>query len=110
MLTQHPQTNAFLQFIRPWDLAKQLPHVEATQRQLDGIIFLSTEAIRIAGILLQPVMPTKTNRLLDMLGVAASDRGLDFATVGIDQSYGNSGVDLGQGHVGVLFPPLESDF
>lgn len=76
---------------------------------MDHIIYLAAETIRITGILLQPVMPTKMGQMLDMLGVDAENRTLEHAELGKDLSYGTSKVDLGRGLIGVLFPPLDSD-
>ncbi len=101
------QTNAFLQNTQPWDLVKGVRNAE-TQKKLDQIIFVAAEAIRIAAILLQPFMPAKMERLLDMLGVRPEARSFEFAELGKDFAYGESKVDLGRGHVGVLFPPLTS--
>ena len=73
------------------------------------IVYLSAEALRVSGILLQPFMPDKAALLLDMLGVARDRRGFRSASFGADDSYGASFVDLGKGHQNVLFPPLRSD-
>ncbi len=80
-----------------------------TVEQIDDVIYLCAEALRICGILLQPYMPSKMGKLLDMLGVDPSARGLENATFQSDADYGTPNVDLGRGHEGVLFPPLRSD-
>ncbi|GAA5800065.1 hypothetical protein HPULCUR_005487 [Helicostylum pulchrum] len=54
----------------PWNLVKNPDE----KKRLDTVLFYSLEACRIAGILLQPVMPTKMERLLTRLGVSESDR------------------------------------
>ena len=77
--------------------------------RLNTVIYLAVEALRISGIMLQPYMPAKSALLLDMLGVDESKRTLEHANVGRDFNYGTSKVELGKGHVGVLFPPLTSD-
>lgn len=37
------------------------------------------QALHLAGILLSPVMPTKSTELLDMLGIAESERTWEYA-------------------------------
>ncbi|KAL8293018.1 hypothetical protein RQP46_000712 [Phenoliferia psychrophenolica] len=59
--------NRHLQALSPW-LAT------ATADEVDRALFLTSEALRIAGIVLQPIMPTKSVELLDALGLAASRR------------------------------------
>ncbi|KAH0345923.1 hypothetical protein KCU81_g4087, partial [Aureobasidium melanogenum] len=110
--------NAFLQSQAPWDIAAGLkkgelvPNAsskEDAELQMDYIIFLSTEILRLAGIMLQPVMPAKAKQLLDMLGVADDRRGFADAQLGVDKDYGVSRVPQGKGQAGVLFAPLMSD-
>ncbi|KAF2842658.1 methionyl-tRNA synthetase-like protein [Patellaria atrata CBS 101060] len=72
-------------------------------------IFICAETLRLVGILLQPYMPTKSNQLLDMLGVDTTRRAFEYAHVGADGDYGQPNVDLGKGHKGALFPPLSSE-
>jgi methionyl-tRNA synthetase len=92
----------------PWHLAskiKKQPDRDTSER-LEEVLFLCTEALRIAGILLQPYMPTKAALLLDMLGVDEKKRSLKFAAPDMDYTYGKSKVPVGKGQDGVLFPPL----
>lgn len=79
---------------------------KAAHEDLNIVIFLASEGLRITGILLQPFMPAKAALLLDMLGVAADRRTADFAAPGRDYTYGTSEVALGKGELGTLFPPL----
>lgn len=104
-------TNSYLHQATPWSLAKELAEVPnpKLQPELDKIIFLAAESLRIAGILLQPYMPNKASRLLDMLGVDENSRTFAHARSGRDSEYGTSKVPLGKGTQGVLFPPLTSD-
>ncbi|MCJ1266714.1 methionyl-tRNA synthetase [Lobaria immixta] len=102
-------TNRFMQDSSPWELV----HEDATaaqKKQLDEVIYACVESLRICGILLQPYMPSKMKHLLDLLGVDPSERMFSNATAHSDLNYGTSTVDVGKGHVGVLFPPLRSDF
>ena len=56
--------------------------------RLNWVIYRSAEALRIAGIMLQPVMPTKAGELLDGLGVKPERRTVEFAAKGADLEYG----------------------
>jgi len=54
-------------------------------------------------------MPSKMEKLLDMLGVRRDARGFEKARYCADVEYGTSSLGLGKGTEGVLFPPLRSD-
>ena len=94
-----------MQASAPWTLARI-----GSEGQVDEIIFLCAESLRICGILLQPYMPAKMKTLLDQLGVAAGDRSYANTLLGSDTNYGVSMVDLGSNLDGVLFPPLTTEF
>ena len=91
-----------------WDLVKDNdPEVQAKVR---AIIFRTSEAIRVSAILLQPFMPSKMKRCLDLLGVNEYKRTFDYARLGADFSYGTPLVDPGKaGSEGTLFPPLMAE-
>lgn len=78
-------------------------------KDLQRIIYLCAESLRISGIFLQPYMPESMARLLDMLGVSPDARKFENALLGSDSTYGAPLVKLGSGTEGVLFPPLRSD-
>ena len=101
-------TNSYMQASAPWTVAKE----SETKGEVDSIIYLCAESLRICGILLQPYMPSKMTSLLDMLGVEKSKRGFADAIIGADETYGTPlpGVSLGKGIDGVLFPPLPTEF
>ncbi|KAF2499288.1 methionyl-tRNA synthetase-like protein [Lophium mytilinum] len=98
-------TNAYFSNSSPWNRVKE----SGTEAEVDTIIYLSSESLRVAGILLQPVMPNKSALLLDMLGVDEKHRSFDYAEPGKDAEYGVSKVPLGKGLEGTLFPPLDSN-
>lgn len=98
------QTNAYMQSSAPWNLSEP-----EQQEQLDRVIYLCAESLRICGILLQPYMPAKMKQLLDMLGVAEDARMYSNANLGNDQDYGEPKYDIGK-DTEVLFPPLTSYF
>ncbi|ORY00001.1 methionyl-tRNA synthetase-like protein [Clohesyomyces aquaticus] len=101
-------TNLFFQMSEPWD--KVLTFGEGNPGEdVDQIIFLAAEGLRITGILLQPYMPNKAAHLLDMLGVDASRRTFEYCRPGCDLEYGTPKVELGVSYNGTLFPPLASE-
>ena len=94
-----------MQSCAPWNL------IEPEDRErLDRIIYICSESIRICGILLQPYMPSKMKKLLDMLGVADDARMYSNAKIGSDWDYGKPEHPLHYRGQGVLFPPLSSHF
>lgn len=102
------QANAFFQMSEPW--SKVLPFGPGEPGEdVDRIIYLAAESLRITGILLQPYMPNKAKMLLDQLGVHPDKRAFEHARPGVDLEYGEPMVELGVSHQGVLFPPLPSD-
>lgn len=91
-----------------WDVvAEGTPDAQqATQR----IIFVCAESIRVIAILLQPVMPSKMKRALDILGVDESKRSFEYARTFADFTYGTPLVDPGRaGASSTLFPPLMAE-
>ncbi|KAF7731198.1 Methionine--tRNA ligase, mitochondrial [Apophysomyces ossiformis] len=80
----------------PWNLVKE----PSNKARLDSVLFYATEACRVAGILLQPVMPSKMDLLLNRLGVPHDKRQLKHAKLwdGEERRLGES--------AGVLFPKL----
>lgn len=73
-------SNQFFQSREPWKL-KKATSTEA-MNELEAILYISCESIRIASILLWPIMPSKCTQILDHLGVPVSERSLKFARVG----------------------------
>lgn len=101
------QTNGFVQRHAPWKLDRS---DGGDQRWLGTIIHVSLECLRIYGILLQPVVPEISNKLLSRLGVQLHERSwtdLDFLPRyrGMDCPF--EGRTLGSDS-GVLFSRLES--
>lgn len=120
--------NSFLQQASPWtiatklrsamadttgqelhDAAKRGDSVEEMEADIDRVVFLNVETLRLVGIMLQAFIPTSAARMLDMLGVKPERRTWEWCVVGKDDAYGDPLVDLGKGAQGVLFPGLTSD-
>ncbi|XP_028314554.1 methionine--tRNA ligase, mitochondrial [Gouania willdenowi] len=100
-------TNGFLQRHTPWKLDTR---DQGDQRWLDTIIHVSLECLRVYGLLLQPVVPAISDKLLGRLGVSLSKRSwedLEFLPrfKGIKSPF--EGRTLGPDS-GVLFTRLES--
>lgn len=81
-----PQTNRYVSDTAPWNLVKNPDRESRTLLNL--VIYNCAEALRIAGILLQPIMPTKAALLLNELGVRPDRRTIEFAHKGKDANYG----------------------
>ncbi|KAM0272462.1 hypothetical protein ACHAPA_002213 [Fusarium lateritium] len=100
-------TNRFITDTAPWNIAKETD--PGAQVRLDWVIYRCAEALRIAGIFLQPVMPSRAAELLDGLGVKQERRTVDFACKNADLEYGAKPVPK-EGWVPnpfqSLFPPV----
>ncbi|RCI05033.1 methionyl-tRNA synthetase [Rhizopus stolonifer] len=90
------EANRYFTRNEPWNLAKKPEEKE----RLDTVLYYSLEACRVAGILLQPVMPTKMEHLLNDLGVPLQERYIQHARMMAD-----SERLLGERST-VLFPKL----
>jgi methionyl-tRNA synthetase len=71
------EANKYLENMAPWKTAK-------TDLKITGeVLYVSLEVLRVAGILLHPVMPTKMNELLVRVGWQASPAFNDSKTWGL---------------------------
>jgi len=61
-------TNRYVESNAPWKLFK-----EGNQQRIDTVLYNAAEALRIASILLLPVMPGKCRELLSKLGIEEKD-------------------------------------
>ncbi|ORE14200.1 hypothetical protein BCV71DRAFT_245934 [Rhizopus microsporus] len=92
------QANKYFTRAEPWNLAKKPEEKD----KLDTVLWYSLETCRIAGILLQPVMPTKMNELLTGLGVSPEERYFKDAKKLVEKER-----PLGE-MSGVLFPRIKT--
>lgn len=74
--------NGYVQHEQPWLLAKS--KVENDQQRLHELIYLTLDCIRICGILLQPIVPSITKQLLDILGIDQNNRTLHDCNILLD--------------------------
>ncbi|KAI1010366.1 hypothetical protein LB503_005065 [Fusarium chuoi] len=99
-------TNRFVSETEPWKIVKEQDANARTR--LNWVIYRSAEALRIAGILLQPVMPEKATQLLDGLGVKPERRTVEYARPDADLDYGTEAAIVSQkpDAFGSMFPPV----
>ena len=64
-------TNRYFAAQEPWALRKSDP------ARFETVLYVTAEALRQVGVLLQAVMPESAGRLLDLLGIASEFRGFD---------------------------------
>jgi methionyl-tRNA synthetase len=69
--------NRYFSAQEPWVLRKS--EAESDQVRFRTVLYTTLEAVRIAAVLVQPVMPASTARLLDLLG--QREDGRDFAAL-----------------------------
>lgn len=97
--------------MEPWNLAKESG--PGASNKLNWVIFQSSEALRIAGILFQPFMPIKASELLDQLGVRPERRSYELAGFRKDVEYGIDKSKLRahelREHYAPLFPKPVTD-
>ena len=71
--------NSYVQHEQPWVLVKST--IKSDQDRLQALIYLTLECLRICGILLQPIVPSLTKQLLDILEIDPDQRKLHNCTV-----------------------------
>ncbi|OBK44527.1 methionine--tRNA ligase [Mycobacterium sp. 1081908.1] len=72
------EANRYFSAQEPWVLRKS--ESEADQARFRTVLYITCEVVRIAALLVQPVMPDSAGRLLDLLGQDADRRA--FSAVG----------------------------
>ncbi|CAJ1058930.1 methionine--tRNA ligase%2C mitochondrial isoform X1 [Xyrichtys novacula] len=101
------QTNGFVQRHKPWKLDQK---DSKDLRWLDTIIHVTLECLRVYAMLLQPVVPEISNKLLTRLGVQPAERSwanMNFLPRYQEKDCPFEGRKLGSDS-GVLFNRLES--
>nr|SVE75746.1 EOG090X05VD [Daphnia hispanica] len=91
--------NGFFQTMEPWKLKK-----EGKVDQLNATMAITMETARVVGTLLQPIVPSYSERMLDKLGVPQENRNWDFARL----RWTTTETSLGAQQA-VLFPRIKSD-
>lgn len=68
-------TNNFFETLKPWEMKK-----DATRRgELDAILLLTMESLRVSSIILQPFVPRLCGQLLGKLNVRNEERSWSFS-------------------------------
>ena len=89
---------AIVQF-QPWTVAKD----PARRAELDGFLYRLLEAVRIVAVLVSPVMPRASVRILGMLGLAEREPGPE------DLEWGRLSPGQPLGTITPLFPRVEKE-
>jgi methionyl-tRNA synthetase len=76
--------NKYFSAQQPWVLRKS--ESETDQIRFRTVLYTTLEAVRIAALLVQPVMPEAAGKLLDLLGQPADQR--TFSALGTRLSHG----------------------
>ena len=64
------KTNFFFAYSKPWNLVKD----PEKMTQLETVLHITMESLRVCAILLQPIIPKLAANILDKLSVAHSER------------------------------------
>ena len=70
-------TNRYLENREPWQLIKD----EKNQDLIDTTLYTAAESLRLAGVLLHPIMPEKTELLMAQLGIETDMTGEDYESL-----------------------------
>ncbi|KAJ3234965.1 methionyl-tRNA synthetase [Chytriomyces hyalinus] len=85
IITLVNEANGYWGDQKPWVLADQIssnsPEAAEAREKLQTALYLSFEAMRVAAILLQPVMPSKMETLLSWMGVDGKHTSWDCAVL-----------------------------
>jgi len=92
-------TNRFVEHSRPWDLARSQKHAE-----LDRVLYVAAESLRVTSGLLSPVMPEKMAALRRALGMKAVDPKMQEL-----RSWGVLRAGMEVVDIGPLFPRVVTD-
>ncbi len=86
---------------QPWRLAKE----PASAAELDRVLWVGLEVVRLAALLLSPIMPRKCREILDTLGERrALDGSVPFAEL---SAWGGLAAGFKLGEVPRLFPRID---
>lgn len=93
-------TNNFFETLKPWKMAKDEKQLGA----LNSTLLLTMESLRVASIILQPLIPNLSAQLLDKLNVPVAERQWTNAEkLSWDKDMGFGGRDLNKDVSPLLF-------
>ncbi|KAJ2520894.1 methionyl-tRNA synthetase [Coemansia sp. RSA 1939] len=96
--------NKYISNNQPWVLVKQTDDPESRSR-LQTVLFYALETVRLAAIMLQPVMPQKMELLLDHISVSRTERSWKHARFGA--GWQTVEPSRASGSISTLFPKLK---
>ncbi|MCC7035113.1 MAG: methionine--tRNA ligase [Acidobacteria bacterium] len=91
--------NEYIAETQPWSLARDPAHAD----RLSGVLHDAAEAVRIAAVLLLPVMPSSAAEILRRMGETTAPGDLRFDTATAWRASGERGIL----NAGALWPRLE---
>ncbi|CAI5733215.1 unnamed protein product [Hyaloperonospora brassicae] len=108
--------NRYFTIMKPWVLSKAVRNSEdvtaaeykAAKERLDTVLYLAIDATRMCAILLQPVVPMATQRILDYLAVPEDKRSLAEATL-LSHDDRVMGDALDNARAFVAFPKIDKE-
>lgn len=95
------RANDMFQKTEPWTLTKKIKSAKSEsdkehyQLLQNHSVFLAAEAARITSILIGPIIPGLSRKILDRLGVDTSRRTTNYAKIGSDTHFGADANDKG---------------
>ncbi|KAF9581107.1 methionyl-tRNA synthetase [Lunasporangiospora selenospora] len=95
------EANANFSHGEPWKLVKD----PSNKERVDQLIWNALESTRMAALLLQPIIPTKSSEILDQLGVRGDERSWEHAQRGRGWAADQEARSVATG--GPMFPPLK---
>ncbi|KAF8982617.1 methionyl-tRNA synthetase [Entomortierella lignicola] len=72
------EANAHFSYAEPWNLIKD----PANKERVDTVLWYSLESVRLAALLLQPIIPTKASEILNQLDIRMEERSWEHSHVG----------------------------
>ena len=95
--------NQLFQLGQPWIFTKEMknenlqPEKRETSKLVQSfLVYMAAETCRIGSILMGPIMPHLSHKILDRLGVSMQKRTAQYASVGQDSTYGHGANDKGK--------------
>ncbi|KAJ1982053.1 methionyl-tRNA synthetase [Dimargaris xerosporica] len=99
------RANKYVAHTEPWNLRKRAASGDDQAHQrLTMVLFLALETARLAGIVLQPIIPAKANQLLDAIGIPLHRRLWSDAQFGMGWRDDVDHNQLAAAHPKVIFP------
>ncbi|KAK3815257.1 MAG: tRNA synthetases class I (M)-domain-containing protein [Benniella sp.] len=98
------EANAHIASNEPWKLIKD----PTRKDRLDAVLWYAVESVRLAALMLQPIMPKKASEILDQLGVQKDERSWEFARLGRGWTKDTNSRTPILARSEPMFPPLKA--